>query len=92
MVYVETSNSTEATWYYLDRDEAVQAVPFRAVPARALVHVNAAWRVGPATLVGSVENLFGLRYAGNVLANERSGRFYEAGPPTWVSLGLRLTG
>ena len=67
----------------------VEQVPFRAVPARALVHLNAAWRLGPATLFGSVENLFGLRYAGTVVANEILGRFYEAGPPASVSLGLK---
>ena len=61
------------------------------MPARALVHLNAAWRLGPATLFGSVENLFGVRYGGNVLANETAGRFYEAGSPAWVSVGLRLT-
>jgi hypothetical protein len=61
-------------------------------PARALVHLNAAWRLGPATLFGSVENLFGLKYAGNVVANEAFGDFYEAGSPASVSLGLRLNG
>ena len=49
------------------------------------------WRLGPATLFGSVENLFGLRYAGTVLANEARGQFYEAGPPRWVSFGLKVT-
>jgi hypothetical protein len=66
--------------------------PFGAVPAGTLVRLNAAWRFGPATLFGSVENLFGLRYAGTVEANEAFGRFYEAGSPTSVSVGLRLNG
>ncbi len=93
VVYVETGNADAGTWYFRPQPGApVQQVPFRAVPARALVHLNAAWRLGPATLFGSVENLFGLRYAGTVVANEAAGRFYEAGPPTSVSLGLQLTG
>ncbi len=91
VVYVETSNARAGTWYFGPRG-AVQQVPFRAVPARALLHLNAAWQLGSATLFGSVENLFGLNYAGNVVANETFGRFYEAGPPATVSVGLRLTG
>jgi outer membrane receptor for Fe3+-dicitrate len=91
-VYVETGNAGAGIWYFRPPAGApVQQVPFRAVPARALVHLNAAWRLGPATLFGSVENLFGLRYAANVLANEIFGRFYEAGPPATVSVGLRLS-
>ncbi len=93
VVYVETGNADAGTWYYrTESDAPVQEVPFRAVPARALVHLNAAWRLGPATLFGSVENLFGLRYAGTVEANQFFGRFYEAGPPASVSLGLKVTG
>jgi outer membrane receptor for ferrienterochelin and colicin len=93
VVYVETGNAGTGIWYFrLPPGAPVQQVPFRAVPARTLVHLNAAWRLGPATLFGSVENLFGLRYAGNVLANETFGRFYEAGPPATVSVGLGLTG
>ena len=92
LVYVETSNADAGIWYFKAEPGApVEQVPFRAVPARALVHLNAAWRLGPATLFGSVENLFGLRYA-NVVANEAFGRFYEAGSPAGVSLGLRLAG
>jgi hypothetical protein len=56
------------------------------------VHLNAAWRLGPATLFGSVENLFGFEYAGTVEANEFFGRFCEAGSPASVSLGLRVNG
>jgi hypothetical protein len=66
-------------------------VAFRAIPARALVHLDGAWHLGPATLVGSVENLFGLRYA-NPVVKESGGAFYEAGPPATVTLGCRLTG
>jgi iron complex outermembrane receptor protein len=93
IVYVETSNATVGTWYYREEQGApVQAVPFRAVPSRALVHLNAAWRLGQATLFGIVENLFGLQYAGTIEANEQSGRFYQAGSPAAVSLGLRVSG
>ena len=91
VVYVETANADEGTWYFqIQPGGPVQQVPFRAVPARALVHLNAAYRLGPATLFGNIENLFGLRYAGNVVANEVFGRFYEPGPPAWASLGLSL--
>lgn len=90
-VHVETDNADRGTWYYRPRpDGPVEQVPFRAVPARALVHVNAAFRLGPGTLYGTVENLFGQTYAGNVVANERFGRFYEPGSPASVSLGFAL--
>lgn len=93
VVYVETGNADQDIWYYrLQPDGPVQQVPFRAVPARALVHLNAAFRLGPATVFGRVENLFGARYVGNVRANEIFGRFYEAGSPAWVSVGLGLSG
>ncbi len=91
IVYVETSNARAGTWYF-GPPGAVQQVPFRAVPARALLHLNAAWQLGSATLFGSVENLFGLKYAGSISSNESLGRFYELGSPATVSVGLRLTG
>jgi iron complex outermembrane receptor protein len=89
-VYVETGNADVGVWY-VSSGASVQQVPFRAVPARALLHLNAAWRFGQATLFGNVENLFGLRYVGSILANEATGRFYEAGSPTALSLGIQLT-
>lgn len=93
VVYVETSNADAGTWYFQAEPGApVEQVAFRAVPARAIVYLNAAWRLGPATLLAGVENLFGLRHTGTVVANEAFGRFYEAGPPVSVSLGLRLAG
>jgi iron complex outermembrane recepter protein len=93
IVYVETGNAVAGTWYVQpEPGAAVERVPFRALPARALVHLDAGWHVGPATLVASVENLFGVRYAGTIEPNEGLGRFYDAGPPASVSLGLRLTG
>jgi iron complex outermembrane receptor protein len=91
VVYVETGNVDAGLWYFRSPAAALQQVAFRAAPERALVHLNAAWRIGPATLLGSVENLFGLGYAGNILANEILGRFYEAGPPRSVSVGLQVT-
>jgi iron complex outermembrane receptor protein len=93
VVHVETSNAARGTWYFrLEPGGPVQDVPFRAIPARALVHLNAAYRLGTATLFGRVENLFGARYAASVRANEIFGRFYEAGSPAWVSVGLSLAG
>jgi iron complex outermembrane receptor protein len=91
VVFVESGNADAGIFYVRQAGAPVQQVPFRAVPARALLHLDAAWRLGPATLFGSVENLFGLDYAGNVLANEASGRFYEGGPPASVTVGLSLT-
>ena len=93
VVYVETSNAKAGHWYFQTLPGGpVQQVPFRAVPARALLHLNAAWQLGSATLFGSVENLFGLNYAGSISSNEPLGRFYELGSPATVSVGLRLTG
>jgi hypothetical protein len=92
IVYVETGNAETGIWYFRQSQGApVQQVPFRAVPARALLHLNAAWELGPAMLFGSVENLLGRRHVGNVIANERFGRFYESGSPASVSVGLRIT-
>jgi hypothetical protein len=92
-VYVETGNADQGTWTFQAQPGGpVQQVPFRAVPARALVHLNASFHLGPATVFGRVENLFGETYAGNVVANEVFGRFYEPGSPAWVSLGFSLAG
>jgi iron complex outermembrane receptor protein len=92
-VFVETGNAVAGTWYFQSEPGApVQQAPFRAIPARALVHLDAGWHLGWVTLVASVENLFGLRYVGTIEPNESLGRFYEAGPPASVSLGLRLAG
>jgi iron complex outermembrane receptor protein len=91
-VYVETGNADAGTWYFRDPSGALAQVPFRAVPGRTLVHLNAAWRVGPATLFATVENLFGLEYVGTVEPNEGFGRFYEAGSPAAVSLGVGISG
>ncbi len=91
VVHVETGNADRGTWHFqLQPGGLVQHVPFRAVPARVLVHLSAALRLGPTTLFGSVENLFGERHAGNVVANEGFGRFYEPGFPARLSLGLGL--
>lgn len=93
VVYVESGNANAGIWYFRPQPAApVQQVPFRAVPARALLHLNTAWRLGPATLFGGVENLFGVRHVGSVVANENAGRFYEAGPPATVSVGVKLAG
>lgn len=92
-VFVETGNSDRGMWYFqIQPGGPVQQVPFRSVPARALVHLNAALGLGPATLFGNVENVFARRYAANVVANEFTGRFYEPGLPASVSVGLSLSG
>lgn len=90
-VVVETGNATSGVWYFQASSGApVQQVPFMAVPRGSLVHMNAALRIGPGTVFGRVDNLFGRRYVGNVIANERSGRFYEPGSPRSVSLGFSI--
>ena len=92
IMFVESGNADAGLWYFPSpTGTGVDQVPFRAVPSRALVHLSASWRLGPATLFGSVENLFGLRYVGAVVANVFNGQFYEAGPPRWVSVGLKVT-
>jgi len=92
VVYVETGNAAAGTWYFQAQTGGpVQQVPFRAVPARALLHLNAAWQLGSATLFGSVENLLGTKFAGSISSNEPFGRFYELGSPATISVGLRLT-
>ena len=74
VMYVETGNADAGTLYFRPRaGRCCAAGGLLAVPARALVHLNAAWRLGPAMLFGSVENLFRLKYAGNVVANESFG-------------------
>jgi iron complex outermembrane receptor protein len=91
VVYVETGNADRGTWYFRRQpDGPVQGVPFRAVPARTLVNLNAAYRLGRATVFGRVDNLFGARYTGSVRTNDLFGQFYEAGSPTWVSVGIGL--
>ncbi len=91
VVYVETGNADAGVWHYQTQAGGLQQVAFRAAPARALVHLSGEWRIGPATLLGSIENVLALRYVGNVVANEILGRFYEAGPPRSVALGLKVT-
>lgn len=92
-VFVETGNADQGVWYVqVQPAGAVLQVPFRAVPARTLAHVNAVYRLGAATLFGRVENVFGKRYAGHVRANDNFGRFYDAGAPRWGSLGLSVSG
>jgi iron complex outermembrane recepter protein len=91
VVYVESGNARRGIWYFQTQPGgAVQQVPFRAVPARTLLHLNGDLRLGPATVLARVENVFGQTYVAVVRANEFSGRFYEPGPPAWGSLGISL--
>ncbi len=91
-MYVETGNQDEGVVYVRPAPAApVIAVPFRAVPARTVAQVNASYRLGRTRLFGSIENLFGLRYTGNVIANASNGAFYEAASGTWLTLGLSIS-
>lgn len=86
-LFVETGNRDEGVWY---STVAPAGVPFRSVPSRAVVHLAARWQAGLVGVFGSVENLFGSRFAAAILANDASGRFYEPGPGTVLTLGLSL--
>ncbi len=93
IVYVETGNRRRGTWYFQEAPgQPPQQVPFSAVPARALFHLNGDLRMGPATVFARLENLFGEKYVGNVVANESQARFYDPGTPASVSVGVSLTG
>jgi iron complex outermembrane receptor protein len=93
MIYVETGNRRRGTWYFQGAPgQPVQQVAFSAVPARALFHLNSDLRIGPATAFARVENLFGEKYVGNVVANETQARFYDPGTPASVSFGVSLSG
>ncbi len=87
--YVDNANAREGTVYFRSfGSTAVQAAPYRAVPAYALVHLNASWQLGPATLFGSVENLLDTRYVANITINDGQGRFYNPGAGRFVTLGV----
>jgi iron complex outermembrane recepter protein len=91
VVHVESGNAHRGIWYFQTQPGgAVQQVPFRAVPARTLLHLNGDLRLGPAAVFARIENVTGKTYVAVVRANEFSGRFYEPGPPAWGSLGLSL--
>ncbi|HMU62874.1 MAG TPA: TonB-dependent receptor, partial [Gemmatimonadales bacterium] len=89
-MYVETGNEEEGVTY-VRRGTAIVPVPFRAVPARALVQLNGRYQVGPVGIFASVDNLFGTVYTANVVANDVNGAYYESGPGTWLSLGASLS-
>jgi len=86
-MFVETGNRDEGVWY---SSVAPNGVPFRSVPSRAAVHLGARWQPGLVGVFGSVENLFGTRFAASILANDAAGRFYEPGPGTVLTIGLSL--
>jgi iron complex outermembrane receptor protein len=87
-LFVETGNRDEGVWY--SEQAPPGGVPFRSVPSRAVVHLAARWQSGLVGVFGSVENLFGSRFAASILANDSFGRFYESGPGTILTLGLSL--
>jgi len=95
LVYVETGNQAEGvTYFHLNPAvpaSPVIAVPFRAVPARAIFQLNGRYQLGPVGLFGVVENLFGTRYTANVVANSQFGTYYDPGSGTWVTLGATVS-
>ena len=87
-MFVETGNLEEGVIYYdPPGPQPLGPVPFKAVPAPGLIQLNAHYQVGPAAVFASVDNLFGVIYTNNVIANADNGAYYEAGSGTWVSLG-----
>jgi iron complex outermembrane receptor protein len=92
VVFVETSDAREGVWYVQPQPGApVQRVPFRALPAHMVTHVDAAYRFGAATIFGGVQNVTNQRYAGTVAANDTFGRFYFPASPRSASLGMSVT-
>lgn len=90
--FVDNGNSESGTVYFRPFGAPNrQEVPFSAVPAYALVHLNASYRLGPTTLFGSVENLLDRRYVANITINDGSGRFYSAGAGRYVALGVSVS-
>ena len=92
-VYVETGNQREGVWFFQGGPgQPIQRQPFSALRPRTLLNLNASGRLGAATLFVRIENLTGVRYTGNVVANESQGRFYEPGTARSTSVGFSLTG
>ncbi|MDX2192696.1 MAG: TonB-dependent receptor [Gemmatimonadales bacterium] len=92
-LFVNNNNDLAGTVYFRPFGPGpVQAVPFRAVEAWGLLHLNASYRLRQATLFASVENLLDARYIANVTVNDGNGRFYNAGAGRYVAVGLSLNG
>ena len=90
-LYVDNANADDGLVYFKPFGPgAVEAVPYRAVPAWAIVHLSASYALGPATFTASVENLFDDRYTANVTINDGTGRFYSAGAGRFLSVGVTL--
>lgn len=93
-MYVETGNQEVGVTYFHPPPTppgTIVAVPFRAVPARALVQLNGRYQWGPVGVFASIDNLFGTVYTANVVANDLSGAYYEAGSGIWMSLGASVS-
>ncbi len=92
LMYVESGNAVSGNVYIKRRSPStvIDTIPFSAVPARALVHLRAQYQIGPVAIFGTLQNLFGITYVGNVVANAANGAFYESGPGRWVSVGARV--
>jgi outer membrane receptor for Fe3+-dicitrate len=90
-MFVDSENSESGTVYFKRTPTSpVVPVAFSAVPPRTLVELNAHYQAGVINIFGTIENLFGITYVGNVVANAVNGAFYEAGPGRWVSVGVRV--
>jgi iron complex outermembrane receptor protein len=90
-LYVDNANADQGLVYFKPFGPGpVQAIPYAAVPAWAIVHLSASYAFGPATFTASVENLFDDRYTANVTINDGQGRFYSAGAGRFLSLGVTL--
>lgn len=90
LMYVETGNQQSGIVYAFSPGPVARPVPFRAVPPRVLMQLNAQLQLSNFQIFATIQNLFGITYVGNVLPNAPNGAFYEAGSGRWVSLGVRL--
>ncbi len=91
-MFVENSNSDDGIVYFRAfGSPAVLQQAFRSVPAYALVHLSASYRLGPTTIFGSVENLFDKTYVGNITVNDGTGRFYSSGAGRYLALGVSVS-
>lgn len=89
-VFVESGNAEAGLTYVGPPGTPPLAVPFRAVPSRALVHLDALWQVGPLGVFASAGNVFGLVHVANVIVNDLTGRYYEPGAGRVFSAGIRF--
>jgi iron complex outermembrane receptor protein len=90
--WVDNGNTAAGTLY--QRTGGAQptglAIPFRAAPSIAQLHLSASWRAGAATFFATGDNLLGARWISSISPNATNGRFYFPGPGRTVAVGVAL--